>query len=655
MGTGRIARTFAEGLLQSRHGRLMAVGSRSQESAHAFAQSFPGARAHGSYEALLADPEVDGVYLATPHSQHAEWAIRVAEAGKALLCEKPMTLNLGEAMQVAQAAAENHTFLMEAYMYRCHPQTQRIVELIEEGAIGKVGLIEASFGFHASFNPESRLFSNALAGGGILDVGGYPVSMVRLLAGAAMGCEEAVNPLKVRGFGRLAQETGVDLYAAASLQFAEGVLAQVATGVGLSLANQVRVFGSDGSITVGSPWVPSPQGEAVEFALQRRGKEPEQVRITPDRPLYALEADAVVEAVRSSRRECRHMPVADTLGNMRTLDLWRNAIGLEYETEKPARQRPRRPLSRRANAPMRYGSIPGVDREISRLIMGVDNQQIYSHGAAMFDDFFERGGNAFDTAWIYGDGVCERLLGHWLANRGVRDQSVVIVKGVHTPYCYPEFIGRHLSESLERLQMEKADIYIMHRDNEDVPAGEFIDALNAEARAGRIGIFGGSNWSLARIEEANRDAASKGLSGMSVVSNNFSLARMVDPVWSGCISSSDPDSRNWLRKHRLPLLAWSSQARGFFTERAAPNKTSDKELVRCWYSEDNFRRRERAIELAAQKRVEPINISLAYVLVQPFPTFALIGPRTIAETVSSLGGLQVELTPEEVEWLAADE
>jgi aryl-alcohol dehydrogenase-like predicted oxidoreductase len=206
-------------------------------------------------------------------------------------------------------------------------------------------------------------------------------------------------------------------------------------------------------------------------------------------------------------------------------------------------------------------------------------------------------------------------------------------------------------QSLERLQTDYADIYMLHRDNLEVPVGEFVDALNAEVQAGRIKIFGGSNWSLARVAAANRYAKRKGLQGFSVVSNNFSLARMVDPVWAGCISCSDVESRRWLKRHQLPVLAWSSQARGFFTDRAGRDKREDAELVRCWYSDDNFERRERAYALAKKKGVTPIAIAAAYVLAQPFPTFALIGPRQLSETVSSLPCLGVTLTPREISWL----
>jgi len=273
------------------------------------------------------------------------------------------------------------------------------------------------------------------------------------------------------------------------------------------------------------------------------------------------------------------------------------------------------------------------------------------HAAVLFDDFFERGGTCFDTAYIYVGGLSERLLGRWIANRGVREQVVILDTGAHTPFCTPEAVASQLPESLERLQTDYVDLYLLHRDNPRVPVGEFIDVLNEHRRAGRLRVFGASNWSLARVEEANAYARSRGLAGFGVVSNNFSLARMVEPPWAGCLSASDPESRAWFARTQTPLFPWSSQARGFFAGRAHPDDRSDPELVRSWYSEDNFRRLERVNQLARERGVLPINVALAYVLCQPFPTFPLIGPRALAETRTSFPALDIELTPEEVRWL----
>jgi aryl-alcohol dehydrogenase-like predicted oxidoreductase len=162
--------------------------------------------------------------------------------------------------------------------------------------------------------------------------------------------------------------------------------------------------------------------------------------------------------------------------------------------------------------------------------------------------------------------------------------------------------------------------------------------------------FGGSNWALERVQQANEYAALKGLVGFAALSNNFSLARMVDPVWGGCIGSADAQSRAWLTEHQIALFPWSSKARGFFV-RGDRSFTGEAELVRCWYSDDNFDRFDRVRQVAQERGVLPINVALAYVLHQPFPTFPLIGPRALNELITSFPALDIELTPEEVRWL----
>ena len=299
---------------------------------------------------------------------------------------------------------------------------------------------------------------------------------------------------------------------------------------------------------------------------------------------------------------------------------------------------------------MNQTSIPHLEKPVSRLVMGVDNQKELKPASIMFDDFMARGGNCFDTAFVYGSGVCETVFGQWMAARGVRDQIVLIGKGAHTPYCTPEHLSSQLETSLARLQTDVVDIYMMHRDNTDIPVSEFVDVLNDHARAGRVKAFGGSNWSMARVQEANDYASSKGLQGFSVVSNNLSLARMVDPPWTGCISASDTESRAWLTKNQLTLMPWSSQARGFFV-RGDAGFLEDEELVRCWYAADNFVRLERAKALALEKNCDPIQIALAYVLHQEFPTIPLIGPRNTSETASSFKALEIKLSALEVKWL----
>ena len=197
---------------------------------------------------------------------------------------------------------------------------------------------------------------------------------------------------------------------------------------------------------------------------------------------------------------------------------------------------------------MKYGSIPGIRKSVSRLVMGIGFGQSASEASVMFDDFFAAGGNCFDSAYVYGDGLCERLLGQWIKDRGLREQVVILSKGAHTPFCNPKDLTLQFMESLQRLQTEYVDIYMMHRDNPEIPVGEFMDALNEHQKAGRMRAFGGSNWSLARVEAANEYAASKGLTGFAAVSNQLSLARMVGPRWAGCLSVGDAASRAWFTR-----------------------------------------------------------------------------------------------------------
>ncbi len=658
LSTGTIAHTFARALARSTDNRLVAVASREQSRSADFGSSYPGTVAHESHDALLADPNVDAVYIATPHPQHAQWTLAALAARKAVLCEKPLGLNHAEVMAMQDAAIEHQRFLMEAFMYRVHPQTAAWLGLVRDGAIGDVRHIEASFGFQVPFDASSRLFANDLAGGGILDVGCYPLSAARLITGA--------EPQRVRAHGHLGK-TGVDEWSAALLEFDNGVSAQIATGVSVLLDNEIRIYGERGSIRVRNPWHCANAEGQWSFELRRPGREVERVSGTA-RPLYVLEAEHVAECLRRGALESPAMSHADSAGNALALDAWRRAIGLEYERERPAthagplRQHPPRAS---VNAPITHARIPGLTPSVSRLVMGCDNQPSMSHAAVMWDHFVEQGGNAFDTAYIYGGGAMERMLGHWHRQRGLRDEIVIIGKGAHTPDCNPEAIGRQLTESLDRLQTDHVDIYFLHRDNLDIPVDEFIDALNAEVQAGRIRVFGGSNWTLPRVQAANAYAASRGVDGFRAVSNNFSLARMVKPIWPGVVSASDAAWRAYLTETGMALLPWSSQARGFFTpwaDQVLENQGREQitittmqptmaELLETWGAADNVERRRRAGQLAAERGVDMINVALAYVLQQPFPCLPLVGPRTLAETRSCARALGLGLSAEELAWL----
>jgi predicted dehydrogenase/aryl-alcohol dehydrogenase-like predicted oxidoreductase len=647
LGPGSIARRFAGQLPSCPGASLVAVASSDAERARRFAaEHAPGTQVHvGSYDEILADGDVDAVYVSTVHTTHPRLAIAALEAGKHVLCEKPLAANHAAVMAMAEAARATGRVLLEAYMYRFHPQTRRVLELVADRAIGELLHVDASFAFRAG-ERTGRLFDPATAGGGILDVGGYPTSYARAIAGAAHG-RPVLEPTSINGRGTLGP-TGVDEWAVADLTFPGGITASVRAGVRHDEPPSVTVYGSRGSLHLDDPWT---LGAEQRIAITTtEGTEVNE--FAGDRP-YALEAAALARAAVGDG-QVREMSLADSLGNAAVLDGWREQIGLRYPFEADDVDLPTvsgRPLRVREDAPMPSGKLDGIDVPVSRLVMGCDNQQTLAHASAMFDHFFAAGGNTFDTGYIYGGGLQERLLGRWIVNRGIRDQVAIIVKGAHSPHCDPESISTQLTESLDRLGTDHADLHFMHRDNPEIGVEDFVDVLDAEVRAGRIRAFGGSNWTPARIDAANAYAERAGKHGFTLLSNHFGLAEAYDVPWAGCEHVTDAASKAWLTQRQIPLFPWSSQARGFFTGRARPDDRSDAELVRCYYSDDNFERLRRATELGRELGVAPTAIALAYVLHQPFPTFPLIGPRTIAETASSMAGLGVELRPEQVAWL----
>jgi len=336
LATGEIAGAFARGVRTSQTGELTAVGSRSLDKARAFGTAFGISACHGSYEALLADKNVEAVYISTPHPQHAKWAIRSARAGKHVLVEKPAGLNLREAQAMIQAAADNKVFFLEAYMYRCHPQTTRLVKLVREKIIGEVCVIQATFSFRARFDPASRLWNQSLAGGGILDAGGYVTSITRLVAGAAHGLP-FVDPIAVSGAGHLHPETGVDAWAAATLKFPGGIVATASAGVGVDQENVLRIFGTNGSILVPNPYTTGREYAVPgKIIVHRKGEPPREITIPASFTSYAFEADMCSRAIRAGRQQAESpaMTWEDTLGNIRTQEAWRVAIGLTYDAEK---------------------------------------------------------------------------------------------------------------------------------------------------------------------------------------------------------------------------------------------------------------------------------------------------------------------------------
>lgn len=663
LGAGNISNAFAEGLQHAPSAQLCAVASRDLEKAKNFVTQLQQGDipCYDNYQALLNDPNIHAVYIGLPHTEHLHWTVRALRAGKHVLCEKPIGLNHAEAMIAYAEAKRAGKILMEAFMYRCTEQTEKILSLLRDGVIGEIRQIQASFSYSSTPRAGSRTWETNLAGGGILDVGCYPMSMARLIAGVAQN-KAFAEPTMMQAMGQIGA-TGVDDWAVANLRFSDQLVAQIATGINAEQEESLRIAGSKGALVIPNPWYGNgSKAGSSEIHLYVDEALSQIWTVTAKLGMYSAEAEKFAHAIQHQEIPYPCMSEADSLGNMQALDQWRRAIGLSYPKEQESaliqgHNLAGLALQKHEDAYMSYAQIAGLTKPISRLIMGVDNQETLPHAAALFDDFMERGGNAFDTAHVYDfdGGHCEKIMGDWMRRRGVRDDIVLISKGAHTPNCTPEGMRQEFAESLERLQTDHADIYILHRDNLQVPVGEFVDVLNQHVQAGKFKIFGGSNWSLERVAAANAYAKQHGLQGFSVVSNQLSLARMISPIWGGCVSAGDAGARAAIAEQGLALFAWSSQARGFFTDRAAPHLRNDEEMVRCWYSDENFLRRERAFELAKEKRVSPINIALAWVLEQSFPCFSLIGPRSIQETASSMHGLKVKLSPTELAWLNLDD
>lgn len=333
LSTGRIAGIFAAALATSRTGRLVAVGSRTREAAEKFAAEHGGIRAHASYEALLADPGVQVVYIGTPHDSHAELCVLAARAGKHILCEKPLALSRVQAACAVEAARQRKVFLMEAFMYRCHPQTAKLAELVRTGAIGELRLISAGFCFNRPVEPAHRLLNRALGGGGILDIGCYPVSIARLVAGAAEG-KRFAEPVELHGTGRLHPVTHVDILAAATLKFAGGAAAQLVCSPTTAKEIAVRLYGTEGIIQLPVPFHPGNPAEGpARIIIQRPGAPQEEITCGPAADLYVIEADVVGDAIARGDLESAAMSCDDSLGNMAVLDQWRAAVGVHYDNE----------------------------------------------------------------------------------------------------------------------------------------------------------------------------------------------------------------------------------------------------------------------------------------------------------------------------------
>jgi len=316
---------------------------------------------------------------------------------------------------------------------------------------------------------------------------------------------------------------------------------------------------------------------------------------------------------------------------------------------------------------MRFGEVPGIELPISRLVQGTMQVAVNDDavGFAQMDSAWDAGINCLDTAAVYGGGGAnDKFVGRWMKARGNRDKVVVLAKGAHhndlRKRVTPHDIGSDLHDSLARLQTDYVDLYVLHRDDPSVPVGPIVDALNAYVKAGKIRAFGGSNWTAARLAEANAYAAESDQIPFAVSSPNFSLADQLKEPWEGCVTISGPEraaERANYAQTGMPLFTWSSMAGGFLSGRITRDNGStftgyfDKLAVECYASEDNFKRLDRAGEIAAIKGISVPQIALAYVLSYPLNIFAIVGSANGAEVQSNVEALNTTLTRAEMAYL----
>jgi predicted dehydrogenase len=309
MSTARINVKFLAGARTAADTEIVAVGSRDRARGERFASDQGIERVHDSYEALLADQEVEVVYIPLPNSLHIEWTVRALQAGKHVLCEKPLSRRTDEVARAFDVAENAGLVLMEGFMYRHNPQTRRLLELIADGVVGTVRLIRAAFSFAATDAADVRL-SATLDGGALMDVGCYCVSGTRLIAGA--------EPERVSAEQALGGD-GVDVAFAATMRFPDEVLAHFDAGLALDARDELEVIGEQGSLFLDDPW------HCLRPVIElRRGGETERVEIEPVNS-YRLEAENMSAAIRGEQPPLPGR--TDTIGQARAIEALYEAAG----------------------------------------------------------------------------------------------------------------------------------------------------------------------------------------------------------------------------------------------------------------------------------------------------------------------------------------
>lgn len=318
LGTSPISETMAHAIHSSTCSELVAIGSRSEVTGRAFADKFSIPKVYNDYQVLLDDQDIDAVYIGLPNHVHKEWAVRCANAGKHILCEKPFVLTAAEAEEAFAAVDAAQVICMEALMYAHHPFIKKIQELLRDNVIGKVKLI------HAAYSADIAAVANDTAGGAIRNLGCYPVSLVRLLLNA--------EPHEMKAMGRMSETSDNDNQASVLMQFPDGVMAVVSTADDIKMHWQFDVFGTHGSMKVASnPWMPQQDKNIVMIYPADKG-EPTKICITAEKPLYTYQIDVMSQKILGQSDE-KLLPPAHSIGNAALLDSWLKKVKDKHARE----------------------------------------------------------------------------------------------------------------------------------------------------------------------------------------------------------------------------------------------------------------------------------------------------------------------------------
>jgi predicted dehydrogenase len=320
IGCGQIASVFAEALCELEEAELLAVGSRSLDKAKGFAEKFGAERTYGSYAELVADRDIDVVYIATPHVFHMENTLLCIEAGRAVLCEKPFAVNTRQARRMIEAARAKGVFLMEAMWTRFIPAIVKVRQLLSDGVIGQVRMVQADFGYRFDFDQKHRAFNLELGGGALLDVGVYPVSLASMIFGR--------QPKAIGGVADIGQ-TGVDEQSAFVLRYTEGELAVLYCALRTETPGEAVIIGTEGMIRVHYPF-----WRSKCLTIRRDGKDTELLDLPFECNKFCFQAEHVQNCLREGKKQSDIMTLDESLAIMETMDRIRAPWGLKYPADE---------------------------------------------------------------------------------------------------------------------------------------------------------------------------------------------------------------------------------------------------------------------------------------------------------------------------------